>query len=95
MEAGQFRSAAERLMSAQEISAYGQKIRIDFSADAARFEGVVPANATAAEITSLKQGAEKIGFPTASFTQFGITEIEIRAMAQRIAEARNAAAAAP
>ena len=95
MEAGQFRSTAERLMSAEEISAYGQKISIDFSADVARFEGVVPANATAAEITSLKEGAKKIGFPTASFTQLGITEDEVRAMAQRIAAARNAPAAAP
>jgi hypothetical protein len=85
VEAGQLRSTAERLSETSEISAYGQKISIDFSPGSATLEGVVPGNLTAADIQSLSKGAGKIGLPTATFTQLGISADEVTDIAESIA----------
>ncbi|HEX4320440.1 MAG TPA: hypothetical protein VHZ52_06030 [Acidobacteriaceae bacterium] len=93
VEAGQFRSTVERLSATSEISAYGQKIPIDFSQGSVTLEGVVPGNLTAADIQSLSKGAGKIGLPTASFTQLGISADEVTAIAESIAESASPSAA--
>lgn len=92
IEAGQFRSTGERLQSAQEIYAYGQRIPIDYSPGSATFEGVVPSNLTSAQRSALYKGAEKIGFPTTTFTQLGMSEDEVREIANRIIESMKSAA---